>query len=127
MTLSDLMPNVAYSNFTFESESLTCTCQPMIHPRITENKKKAHYEIYKILREMLKNTLSYDLLNDELTKQLQNILIYFKEPNPFTNNYSSQLENLIEQHSMVDLSENIIKHRLLEIAKNVFENKNEGT
>lgn len=117
------MSNVAYSNFMFESESQTCTCQPIIQPRMTKNIKVARNKICKILCEMLENKWS----NDELTNQLQNILINLEEPDTLTNSYSSQLENLVEQHSMADLNENIIKNKLLEIAKNVFENKNKGT
>lgn len=123
--LSNLIPNVAYSNFTFESKSQTCTREPIIQPRKTKSKTVARNEICEILCEMLKNKSSN--LNDKLTNQLQTILINLEETSPWTNNYSSQLENLIEEHCMIDLNENIIKSRILEIAENVFENENNGT
>jgi len=42
-------------------------------------------------------------------------------------NDSSEIEDLIEEHSMVGFSEEVIKKRLLEIADNIVENDIDGT
>lgn len=118
------MPNMAYSEIAFESEPKTCTCQPLIKPRITKNKKVARNEILNILCGMLDDVSSND---NKLSNELQKILISLDKPNPLTNNVSSKLENLVEQHCIVGINENTIKKRLLEIAMNVLENENDGT
>lgn len=76
---------------------------------------------------MLDNTSSNYCLSDRLISQLQKILNKLEKTKSLDYNDSSEIEDLIEEHSMVGFSEEVIKKRLLEIADNIVENDIDGT
>lgn len=72
---------------------------------------------------MLDNTTNYPL-SDQLISQLQKIIIIMEETKPLE--YNSEVEDLIEEHSMVGFSEEVLKKRILDIADNLVENDSDG-
>lgn len=72
---------------------------------------------------MLDNTSNYPL-SDQLISQLQKIIIIMEETKPLE--YNSEVEDLIEEHSMVGFSEEVLKKRILDIADNLVENDSDG-
>lgn len=118
---------MGYQEFAFGLESETCKCHSAVQPIISNDKKVARHEILKIICRMLDNTSSNYTLSDRLISQLQKIIITLEETKPLGYNDSSEVEDLIEEHSMVGFSEEIIKKRILEIANNLVENDNDGT
>lgn len=75
---------------------------------------------------MLDNVSSNDPLSDHLINQLQKILIQLEKTKSFENNVTNEIDDLIEEHSMVGFNEIVIKKRLLEIAEKLFESDNDG-
>lgn len=115
---------MAYQEFTFELEPETCSCQSSIRSQNSVDKKTSRHEIRRILCATIDNMLSNDISDDLLINNLQNILINLEETK--THNLN-EVEDLIEEHTRVGLSKNIIKKRLLEIAENIYDYKNDGT
>lgn len=74
---------------------------------------------------MLDNTSNYPL-SDQLISQLQKIMIIVEETKSLEYNSSSEVEDLIEEHSMVGFSEEVLKKRILDIADNLVENDSDG-
>lgn len=74
---------------------------------------------------MLDNTSNYPL-SDQLISQLQKIMIIMEETKSLEYNSSSEVEDLIEEHSMVGFSEEVLKKRILDIADNLVENDSDG-
>jgi len=118
---------VAYQEFAFELELETCKCHSVVQPKISNDKIVARHEIRKIICGMLDNTTSNYPLSDQLISQLQKILTKLEDTKSFDYNESSEVEDLIEEHSMVGFSEEVIKKRLLEIADGLVENASDGT
>ncbi|XP_022168201.1 MATH and LRR domain-containing protein PFE0570w-like isoform X2 [Myzus persicae] len=124
--LRNYKPNVAYQEFAFELERETCKCHSVVQPKISNDKIVARHEIRKIICGMLDNTASNYPLSDQLISQLQKIITKLEDTKSFDYNESSEVEDLIEEHSMVGFSEEVIKKRLLEIAENLVENASDG-
>lgn len=124
---SNYKPNVGYHEFAFELEPEICKCQSFIKPIITNDKTAAHYEIRKILCAMLDDVSSNDPLSDHLISQLQKVMTKLEKTKLLENNVPNEVDDLIEEHSMVGLSEIVIKKRLSEIAENLIESDNDGT
>ncbi|XP_060835044.1 putative uncharacterized protein DDB_G0286901 [Rhopalosiphum padi] len=114
-------PNVAYQEFAFGLEPETCKCHSVVQPKISNDKIVARHEIRKIICGMLDN-MSKHPLSDQLISQLQKIIITMEETKPLEFNGSSEVDDLIEEHSMVGFSEEVIKKRILDIADNLVEN-----
>ncbi|XP_015363595.1 PREDICTED: uncharacterized protein LOC107161627 [Diuraphis noxia] len=124
--LRNYKPNVAYQEFAFGLEPVTCNCHSVVQPKISNDKMVARHEIRKIICEMLDNTSSNYPLNDQIILQLQKIITKLEDTKSSDYNESSEVEDLIEEHSMVGFNEEVIKKRLLEIADNLVENENDG-
>jgi len=120
---SNHKPNVAYQEFAFGLEPETCKCHSVVQPKTSNDKIVTRHEIHKIICGMLDNTSSNYCLSDRLISQLQKIISKLEN---LDYNDSSELEDLIEEHSMVGFSEEVIKKRLLEIADNIVENDIDG-
>lgn len=86
----------------------------------------ARHEIRKIICGMLDNTSSNYCPSVRLISQLQTILNKLEKTKSLDYNDSSEIEDLIEEHSIVGFSEEVIKKRLLEIAENLIENNFDG-
>jgi len=112
---------VAYQEFAFGLEPETCKCHSVVQPKISNDKIVARHEIRKIICGMLDN-MSKHPLSDQLISQLQKIIITMEETKPLEFNGSSEVDDLIEEHSMVGFSEEVIKKRILDIADNLVEN-----
>uniref|UniRef100_A0A2S2NHD7 Uncharacterized protein n=1 Tax=Schizaphis graminum TaxID=13262 RepID=A0A2S2NHD7_SCHGA len=117
--------NVAYQEFAFELEPETCKCHSVVQPKISNDKIVAHHEILKIICGMLDNTSNYPL-SDRLIRQLQKIINTMEKTKSLEFNGSSEVDDLIEEHSMVGFSEEVIKKRILDIADNLKENDSDG-
>ncbi|XP_060862265.1 metacaspase-2-like isoform X2 [Metopolophium dirhodum] len=124
--LRNYKPNVAYQEFAFGLEPETCKCHSVVQPKISNDKIVARHEIRKIICGMLDNTSSNYCLSDRLISQLQKIINKLENTKSLDYNDSSEIEDLIEEHSMVGFSEEVIKKRLLEIADNIVENDIDG-
>lgn len=122
ITFSNYKSNMAYQEFAFGLEPETCKCHSVI-----QTKMVARHEIRKIICEMLDNTSSNYLLNDRIIRQLQKLITKLEDTKSSDHNESSEVEDLIEEHSMVGFNEEVIKKRLLEIADNLVENESDGT
>ncbi|KAE9537684.1 hypothetical protein AGLY_006707, partial [Aphis glycines] len=123
--LSNYKPNAAYQEFAFGLEPETCKCHSVTQPKISNDKIVARDEILKIICGMLDNTSNYPLSN-HLISQLQKIMIIMEETKSLEYNSSSEVEDLIEEHSMVGFSEEVLKKRILDIADNLVENNIDG-
>ncbi|CAI6343996.1 unnamed protein product [Macrosiphum euphorbiae] len=119
-------PNVAYQEFAFGLDPETCKCHSVVQPKTSNDKIVARHEIHKIICGMLDNTSSNYCLSDRLISQLQKIISKLEKTKSLDYNDSSEVEDLIEEHSMVGFSEEVIKKRLLEIADNIVENDIDG-
>jgi len=117
---------VAYQEFAFGLEPETCKCHSTVQPKVSNNKMVARHEIRKIICKMLDNTSSNYSLNDRIISQLQKIITNLEDTKSSDCNESSEVEDLIEEHSMVGFNEEVIKKRLLEIADNIVENESDG-
>jgi len=53
-------------------------------------------------------------------------MIIVEETKSLEYNSSSEVEDLIEEHSMVGFSEEVLKKRILDIADNLVENDSDG-
>eukprot|EP00102_Acyrthosiphon_pisum_P021137 XP_016658347.1 PREDICTED: probable serine/threonine-protein kinase DDB_G0283337 [Acyrthosiphon pisum] len=124
--LRNYKPNVAYQEFAFGLEPETCKCHSVIQPKISNDKIVARHEIRKIICGMLDNTSSNYCLSDRSISKLQKIINKLEKTKSLDYNDSSEVEDLIEEHSMVGFSEEVIKKRLLEIADNMVENDIDG-
>ncbi|XP_025418789.1 putative uncharacterized protein DDB_G0286901 isoform X2 [Sipha flava] len=125
-SLCNCKTNVAYHEFTYESELETsCKCQSMIQPKITNDKVEARKEIHKVICEMLDDT-SKDSLDDQLISQLQEIMAKLIETKPLEFEDLNELENFVDEHSVIGYSKTAIKNKLLEIAKHLHENVDYG-
>jgi len=118
---------VAYQEFAFGLEPETCKCHSVVQPKLSNDKIVARHEIRKIICEMLDNTSSNYPLSDQMISQLQKIITKLEDTKSSDCNESSEVEDLIEEHSMVGFNEEVIKKRLLEIVDNLVENENDGT
>lgn len=108
---------MAYHEFKLlEPESRKC--QPLNQPTKTNDEVVARSEIYSILYGMLHHMSSSDLVNDQLFGQLQKIMVKVEKSNSLECNDLDEVEDLIKEHSMVGLSDIVIKNRLLELAEN---------
>lgn len=76
---------------------------------------------------MLDDVSSNDPLSDHLISQLQKVMTKLEKTKLLENNEPNELNDLIEEHSMVGFSEIVIKKRLLEIAENSIESDIDGT
>lgn len=76
---------------------------------------------------MLDDVSSNDPLSDHLISQLQKVMTKLEKTKLLENNAPNELNDLIEEHSMVGFSEIVIKKRLLEIAENSIESDIDGT
>ncbi|XP_050056040.1 uncharacterized protein LOC114125811 isoform X3 [Aphis gossypii] len=123
--LSNYKPNAAYQEFAFGLEPETCKCHSVTQPKISNDKIVARDEILKIICGMLDNTSNYPL-SDHLISQLQKIMIIVEETKSLEYNSSSEVEDLIEEHSMVGFSKEVLKKRILDIADNLVENNSDG-
>ncbi|KAF0768430.1 putative serine/threonine-protein kinase isoform X2 [Aphis craccivora] len=121
--LRNYKSNAAYQEFAFGLEPETCKCHSVTQPKISNDKRVARHEILKIICGMLDNTSNYPL-SDQLISQLQKIIIIMEETKPLE--YNSEVEDLIEEHSMVGFSEEVLKKRILDIADNLVENDSDG-
>lgn len=121
--LRNYKPNAAYQEFAFGLEPETCKCHSVTQPKISNDKIVARHEILKIICGMLDNTSNYPL-SDQLISQLQKIMIIMEETKSLE--YNSEVEDLIEEHSMVGFSEEVLKKRILDIADNLVEKDSDG-
>jgi len=119
-------PNIAYHECAFELESETCKCQSSNQPRTANDKIVARYEICRILCGMINKNISNDPLNNHLINLLQKLMIKRKETNFQEFNESNLLEDLVEELSIVSISEMAIKEKLLEIVEKIFKNDDDG-
>lgn len=116
-----------YRELEFELEPETCKCQSLEQSRIVKDKTGSRYEIRTILCGMLNNISSNDPLNGHLISQLQNLLIKLEETKPMEYDKYNEINDLIEEHSMIGFSETVVQKRLLKIAENLYENdENDG-
>lgn len=126
VAFSNCNTNVAYHEITYESELETsCKCQSLIQPKITNDKVETRKEICKVLCEMIDDT-SNDSLNDQLICQLQKIITKLEETNSLEYDGFNDLEHFVEEHRVVGFSKTAIKNKLLEIAKHLSENADDG-
>lgn len=123
---NSIPPNVNYRELEFELEPEICKCKSLEQSRIVKDKTESHYEISTILCGMLNNMPSSNPLNDHLLGQLQNLLKKLKDTKSFEYDKPSEINDLIEEHSLIGLSEMVLQKRLLKIAENLFENDNDG-
>lgn len=116
---------MAYHEFTFELEQETCKCQLAVQ-QLPMSNIKARSQIHKVICGMLDNMSSNDPLSDELISQLQKIMIYLENTKSSEYSKLNELEDLVENYSVVGFNEIVIKNRLLEIAKNLIDNDHDG-
>lgn len=115
--------NVSYHEVLFDVEPETCKCQSSQSKCINDN-TVARYEIRKILCGILDDMLlNNDPLCDPLISKLQKIMTNLEDNDLLEQKKSNEVENLIEEHSVVGFSEMVIKKKLLEMAENIDDGK----
>ncbi|XP_025203785.1 putative uncharacterized protein DDB_G0282133 isoform X2 [Melanaphis sacchari] len=122
--LRNYKPNVAYQEFAFGLEPETCKCHSVVQPKISHDKTVARHEILKTICGMLENTSNYPL-SDKLITQLQKIIMIMEETKSLEHNGLTEVDDLIEEHSMVGFSDEVIKNRIMDIANNIVENNSD--
>lgn len=85
----------------------------------------ARHEIRSILCGILDNLSSNNVLNDPLINQLRKIKTNLEKITLSGPDKMNEVEDLVDEHSVIGFSENIIEKRLLEMAENEFKNNND--
>lgn len=108
---------MAYHEFKFELEPSSGNYQLLSQPRETNDEIVARSEIHSILCGMLHYMSSSDPVNDKIFGQLQKIMVKLEKSNSLECNDSDEVDDLIKEHSIVGLSDIVIKKRLLEMTE----------